>query len=413
MILPKSMLSKSFLLQAPLAPPLQSSKLPADPKQRKYRYVGALFALGTAIFLFVGYPLHRRTLPSLSQAPATPTVGALHIHSADSHDSNVTIEAIVDAARENHLDFVILTDHNKQKPKSLSINGVTVLSSAELSTPFGHVIQLGATYTLDSTLRDTPLIHQNIRAAGGRPIIAHPSDRKRPWSGPLADASGLEIANLAAATRRAARPFFLGLLPHWAAWSLNPQWVLAQLYDRDDEALKLWDAQVDPQFVGTCGSDTHGWIPVDLNLRAWYLVIDAPLPAHELRPAAIVSHLQQGHFHCVAGLLGHHPDFRFGARHRNAWSGGPGDSLPHTQVEELLVKGPSLNGLPSQIVLLRDGAEVSRSVSPTLTYPHPTAGTYRAEVYAKVPNLLWGSHSVPVIYSNKLRVLPAASEPGS
>ena len=354
------------------------------------------------------YQIRHHELPSLAASQSGRLVGAFHMHSNDSHDSNVPVEDLAAAARQNNLDFLIVTDHNKQKPSALTIAGVTLLSYAELSTVYGHVVGLGANYTLDRTLRDDAAVLRHIRGAGGAPVITHPSDLKRPWSASTRGAAGVEIANLAAAARRVAQPAFFGMLPLLISWPLNPPLALAQLIDRDAGALSLWDANPDPQFVGLCGTDAHGWIPLALNLRAWFLVIDSP-GAPDNRPAALLKAVQEGNFHCVSGLLGRDPTFAFSARLHGQPVASPGASVRRDGIDELAVNAPSTSAGPSQIVLLRDGREITRTVGNTLLLASPEPGTYRTEIRALVPNLLFGSRWEPVIYSNRLRILPAGA----
>src|SRR5690606_7615214 len=123
--------------------------------------------------------------------------------------------------------------------------GVVLLSAAELKTPFGHLIQLGAIDLLHPDRRREVSVHGAVRALGGVPILAHPSDRRRPWGGAIDGAGGLEIANLSSSARRRGGPVFAGLLGAAAAWRLRPGLALAQTYDRDEAALRRWDGESD------------------------------------------------------------------------------------------------------------------------------------------------------------------------
>ena len=57
------------------------------------------------------------------------------------------------------------------------------------------------------------------------------------------------------------------------------------------------------------------------------------------------------------------------------------------------------------VVLFRNGEEVTRSQGGRLRYADPTPGTYRVEVRLPVPGVLWGYRVLPVIYSNRIRVV--------
>lgn len=363
---------------------------------------GTLVALAVATVLMV----RTRNVPTLDRAQVPHAVGVFHLHSANSHDSQVPLETYLDAAHALGLDFIVLTDHNNQSPHAQTRDSVTVLSYAELSTSLGHVVQLGAPYTLARDMRQSPAVLSTLRTMGATPIVAHPSDLKRPWTGAVDGAGGIEIANVAASARRAAQPVFLGLLPQLLAWPLNANAVMTSLYDRDNGALALWDEQSDPSVVGLCGTDAHGWLPSTLNLQTWFVVTEVALPEGDGRAAAIVDALRGGRFHCVAAQLGRDPEFAFTAWHNGENAGGPGDTIPQDKVTALSVSAPNSTHGVNQIVLLRNGAEITRSTGRTMRYESPPPGTYRVEIRALVPNLLLGEHWVPVIYSNRIRVAP-------
>ncbi|HET6346049.1 MAG TPA: hypothetical protein VFH51_14025, partial [Myxococcota bacterium] len=302
---------------------------------RSSRHPGRSALAATVILVtLMALVVRSRRLPVLSPSAEHRWVGAYHLHSSDSHDSHVSAEAYAEAARAEDLDFIILTDHNNQKAQALTLQGVTVLSFAELSTGFGHVVQVGANYTVEPAQRGGAGVLEAIRAASGVPMVAHPSDTKRPWTGPVASIGGLEVANLSASARRAARPWFLGLFPELLAWPLRDDIALAQLYDRDEAALALWDSQPDPTVVGLCGVDAHGWIAPALNLRAWHIVLDVPSGSQAPRADVVVGALRQGRFHCVAGLAGRDPLFRFGARRGGDWVASAGDTMARDAVEQ-------------------------------------------------------------------------------
>lgn len=378
------------------------------PPQRRHIAAAVGLLLGVGLL----YRVSTRPLPIMSPAGERHVVGAFHLHSKDSHDSEIALETYTEAAHAAGLDFIILTDHNSQRTHVVS-NDVTVLSYAELSTGFGHVVGLGGQRLLEREERDSPAIHQAFRQAGGIGIVTHPTDLKRPWTGPWKEAGGLEIANLAASARRQAGPLFVGLLPQLITWGLNRPLTLAQIYDRDDSALAQWDALADPAVIGMCGNDAHGWIDVGLNVQGWILVLDAPAPAGDGRAATVLEALHRGRFHCVAGIFGRDPDFRFGARRGADWVAEPGDTIGRERVDQLVIRSPSSNLAVNQIVLLRDGSEVTRTLGNSLVYADPQPGTYRAEIRALVPRTVLGARWLPVVYSNRIRILPApAPAPG-
>ncbi|MEE8409281.1 MAG: hypothetical protein V3T05_06735, partial [Myxococcota bacterium] len=198
-----------------------------------------------------------RELPLLESSNERGVIGAFHIHSESSHDSSLTLDELTRTAAAIGLDFIIVTDHNNQIGGPVQRNGVLVVSSAEVSTPFGHLIQLGADRVPEREHRSGLDIHSRLRANGAVPILAHPTDPKRPWTGPLEGIGGLEVVNLSTAARQIGGPIFVGLLPNLITYRLNPTLAVAQLYSRDPRALERWDAESDPRIVGLCGVDAH------------------------------------------------------------------------------------------------------------------------------------------------------------
>ncbi len=372
--------------------------------------------VAVALFGTLGARVYYGKLPELAPAPESRVVGVFHVHSDMSHDSTLTLDTLTATAHDLGLEFVVVTDHNAQLAGPTYRNDVLVLSYAELSTPLGHVIQLGAGELLREEDRRAPDVPAKIRAVGGIPIIAHPTDRKRPYDGSLASVGGLEVTSFAASARRYGGASFLGFVPIVAAYRANPMLTLAQLYDRDQRALARWDGELAAGVVGLCGTDSHGrFTDLALNLRTWLVVIDAPLPEGGARPAALIEHLGRGRFHCVAGLFGSDPEFSFAAYRGQDPVAAPGDEVAESEVEALVAVGPETSADAATIVLLRNGEEVARVNAAQLSYPAPRPGTYRVEVRLAVPGLLFGHELVPVIYSNRIRVRqappPAAPEP--
>ncbi len=234
-----------------------------------------IFVLGLlCIVAWLGYRIHQRQITHLLQSEEfTGLRGAYHVHSVQSHDSQLTLDQIAQAAADLGLDFVVLSDHNQQSAGAVVRHGVLLLSYAELSTPFGHLVQFGARDMVSKEDRGSAEIHAHVATLGGDSILAHPADRKREWNGPVQGAGGVEIANIASAARRRGGPLFLGLLPALLAWKGRPELALVQLYDRDIRALRLWDGELNPGFVGLCAVDAHGRIPLRENLDLWTVVL--------------------------------------------------------------------------------------------------------------------------------------------
>lgn len=360
--------------------------------------------LACAVIAFLYTHALRRPVPRFRDGAQQLIRGSFHVHSESSHDCELTLEQIARAAKKAGLEFVVVTDHDAQLAGPVTIDDITIVSSAELSTPFGHLIQLGAADILPKTERARLSIHNAVTALGGVPIISHPTDPKRPWVGPIFGAGGIEIANLATSARRRGGPVFAGLLPALTVWRLRPPLAIAQVYDRDAGALRRWDGESDPGFVGLCGNDAHGHIPLSVNLVAWTVVLERSLPEEpDRRGAAVVEAIRTGRFHCAAGFLGDRPHFAFYAALDDGSVTLPGDVVPSDQIRALVVEGPALESGSPKLVLLRNGEEIVKTRGTELTYTHPRPGTYRVEIRVLLPGVLAGEREVPAVYSNRIK----------
>ena len=363
----------------------------------------------TAAVLFLvgmGYRVRYRSIPVLESSSDAHPIGAFHVHSVSSHDGHASLEEIAADADALGLDFVVVTDHNRQLAGPIQIGHVTVLSYAELSTPFGHVIALGSHELPDVEERERIGVVRRIRDLKGLPIATHPGDPKRPWDGPVAHLGGVEIANLASSARRRGGPIFVGLLSTLLAYPINRDLALAQIYDRDARSLQRWDGESRPDFIGLCGTDAHGRpLPLKDNLRTWVVALESPLPsAPEDRPRAVLMNLVGGRFHCAAGLFGMDPEFDFVAVSGGRRIAVGGGTTYASQIDALEIVSPRTSTDQPTLVLFRNGEEVMRTQESFLRYAAPPIGTYRVEVRLAIPGVLFGYRVIPVIYSNRIRI---------
>ena len=74
--------------------------------------------------------------------------------------------------------------HEPDVPLSLAVYFRTDDASVEASLE-RHLVQLGARSVLEKEDRDNLQLLGSVRARGGLPILAHPSDPRRPWHGPM------------------------------------------------------------------------------------------------------------------------------------------------------------------------------------------------------------------------------------
>ena len=348
-----------------------------------------------------------RTLPAVFSDSATGLTGVFHIHSDTSHDGRVPYRELVRAGVEIGADFLVFAEHNVFADRAQPVDGPLIISGTELSARPGHLIQLGLDTVPGSAMRDSEGLIGFIRARGGLAIAAHPESPKRPWNGPDEQLSGLEIVSTSADLRHKIAAGYPALAAALAVYPVNRALAMAQLYRRDDAALARWDAQSDPGVVGLCGTDTHGWVAPAAQYSTWRIVLDPwNPPLSSVSPDDVVDRLGEGRFVCVAGLLrGGAPEFRFTAR-GDASEVHQGSSVAIESVSALEVVVGRAPESGATLVLIRDGEEVARTDQDRLSYTDLAAGTYRVEIRAPLPRLLWGEFEVPVLYSNRIRLEP-------
>ncbi len=348
-----------------------------------------------------------RELPRFEPAPTSGLRGVFHIHSDASHDGRVPYAELVDAGQRLGVDFLVFTDHNRRPARSQPDAGPIIVSGSELSTAFGHLIQLGLDTVPRKAMRDSAGLTDFLHEQGAIAIASHPESPKRPWTGSDAGLDGFEITSSSSDLRVRIQDGYHRLAGPLAAYLVNRKLALAQLYRRDDAALRRWDARVDSRVIGICGTDTHGWIAPHLQYSTWQVVLDEfETPQERATPEDVISRVAEGRFVCLASLLdGGTPHFRFTAEGPavTVHQGGTGSADSVTTLE---VTAPTMHGSSTVITVFRDGSPVSSTEAPTLSYDAPEPGTYRVEILARLPRLLWGYREVPVLYSNRIRLLP-------
>ncbi len=346
-----------------------------------------------------------RDLPEFAADPSAGLRGVFHIHSDASHDGRVPYSEMIEAGRFLEVDFLVFTEHNLRPERLQPRGGPIVVSASELSTAFGHLIQLGLDSVPRKAMRDSAGLLGFLHENGAIAIASHPESPKRPWNGPDSGLDGFEIASSSADLRVRTEKGYLGLAGPLAAFLVNRRLALAQLYRRDGAVLARWDAQPDPSVFGICGTDTHGWIAPQLQYRTWQVLLDPwEPPPQGVTPDDIINRLTEGRFICIASLLpGGAPHFLFTAE-SDGRSLPQGSSVPTDSVSKLTVSAPVFADSPATIVLLRDGIPVHQTEGDSLVYTALEPGTYRVEVRARIPRLLWGSFEVPVLYSNRIEL---------
>src|SRR3954465_14441553 len=116
---------------------------PRPPRLR--RILVRAFLIFWVAVLLDGYFTHL-PLKDLGRRAPGEVVGILHVHTRVSHDGGGTLEGAIQAARNAHMYFITITEHNVPFDRS-RLNklptDIIVLPGEEVSTPNGPCLALG------------------------------------------------------------------------------------------------------------------------------------------------------------------------------------------------------------------------------------------------------------------------------
>jgi hypothetical protein len=381
-----------------------------------------LAALAAMIYLLLPPKPRHLSTEALLNAPVVR--GAFHVHTRRS-DGSGTIEQVAAAAGRARLSFVIVTDHGdaaRPPEPPVYLDGVLVIDAVEVSTDGGHVVALGmpvAPYPLAGEARD---VVEDIARLGGMSIAAHPDSPKpslrwTDWSSPV---DGIEWLNADSEWRdegagRLARAIM--------TYPFRRPETLATLLDRQDDAIKRWEALLARRpVVALAAGDAHARIGLSgepdagrfaLHLPAYeemFRTFSIAIPRLALSgdaaadAEAIVTSVLEGNVFSsidaiaapsVLGFTGTSSGIRVGI----------GGRLPVGKPVDFTVETNA--PADARIRLLKDGTVVTENGGPTLRYTAPEGpGVYRVEV--SLPGAP-GSPAIPWIFSNPIYVRPPAA----
>lgn len=324
--------------------------------------------------------------------------GVLHVHSTYS-DGAGDIPTILEAAGRAGVDFVLLCDHNTQRPlrdgwESRSAGRPLLLIGTEVTVEHGaFLLALDMPPEWEPTIGQSPQTAiDEVRSHGGLPIVSLPFDVKHPWRDWDAHGfEGLEVLNLSTIARRHIN--FLSLL-----WLLpiyqfkGARAVLRALVTRPDQALARWDRITrggTRQSVGIGALDAHALMKIgskkypipsyedSFHAAATHVLIPRGTPTGDLR-RAIYDALRAGHCYFSYDCLRPVADIRFGAR--TSHSPSPiimGDRVARPVGGSVVLTAQAET--PVLLRLYRDGAIVAGGSAGNLTFDAREPGAYRLE----------------------------------
>lgn len=349
--------------------------------------------------------------------------GVVHVHTRAS-DGGGTVHDVVRAARTSGLDFVVLTDHNVLDDREMAgdYGGVLVLGGVECTVPQGHVIffDLPPAPLVGVEERGPELLAalQPVRT----PVIAHPTNRVRPWRGEWISGAGIELISADSQWRgRSALELGAAIL----ALPFVRSWAFASLVRPPTEALKIW--QELPRPVAIIGSvNAHSLLELPGG-REWrfpryedlfaliqtraYLPEETPDDPSS-RLLALRQALEAGRVDVTLPAFGRPPTVRFVVE-----DAGPvgerevvGGIVVRSPERELHASVPH-SGVPIRFTLWRNGERYGQVESPGIPrfdLSDPPAGAWRVQVEQVRPSR-FGARYLPWVYTNEIHVVEADS----
>ena len=326
--------------------------------------------------------------------------GVIHIHTRYSHDAHGHIEDVIRVANEQHLDYVIVTEHNNLHPLRDGWQGwhggTLVLIGAEISPRSGHYRAFSVTREIDRDHLDTQQVIDEVNRQGGLGFIAHPyfkNGRWRDWT--VHGFTGIEAYNVAHDTldenkmrlalwtlTTAAEPFYLSIL------------------DRPYDPLAKWDEMIwqHGRVVGIGSSDAHEFHVLGMRFARYEDLFQMArthvlITSDKLDAAAIYDAYCKGHVYIGIGIIGNPKGFTFMADNQKEVLGIMGDEVALTPGLELTVSTPAT----ANLTLFKDGVAVDAITASEWHIPVASAGVYRVEAMRQ---------GKPWIISNPIYVRP-------
>lgn len=344
--------------------------------------------------------------------------GVIHVHSTHTGEIHEAFDELLNAARDNELDFVLLTEHYSTAYDTTAVTldgfyGTTLfVAGNEIDTRTGDRLLMipGGADAADLRNSETPNVLKSIRDKNRIALIAYP-ERFRSWDEAF---DGIEVNNLFTTSKQASR---LTLPDVFWSFPAYRSLAMARHFRRPDDNLARFDQLAAQRKISLhIGLDAHSnvgfhifgdelghrFLGIKLDpyadvfrLSRLHVLIDGNQP---LTRETLIDAIRGGRFFNGFDVLGDTKGFSFVATGSGNTS-TMGDEVPFTAGMTLKVVSP----LPARVVILKNGERVHDAVAAReVSLDVPTPGTYRVEVYRQDLGDIFSS--VPWILSNPIYV---------
>jgi hypothetical protein len=347
--------------------------------------------------------------------------GVIHVHSFLGGHSTGTFTEMIEAAKSNGLDFVIMTEHpqNDFDTSATTLNGlhggVLFINGNEVDLTSGDRLLLvpGTDTASNASTKSTQQVIDEQKARGGLAIVAYPSEFGS-WEAKGFD--GIEVYNLFTNTRRMNRV----VTAFDALWSYGtyPDLVFANFFQRPTDELKRWDdvlAGGNRKIVATAGNDAHSNVGLSVNDSAGHQLLGIKLDPYErsfhvvrthvliekgqpLTRDSLLKSIARGRCYISFDIFGDGSGFDLTAR-KDSHEATMGDEVALSNGLRLKASAP----LVCRFLILRNGTVVGqKSGERMMEFEIHERGAYRVEAY--LDSLPPPADAKPWIISNPIYV---------
>jgi hypothetical protein len=188
--------------------------------------------------------------------------GVIHVHTFLGGHSLGTFDEVVEAARANALDFVVMTEHPSRHVDTAEATlkgiheGVLFVNGTELSAANGErIFVIPGTGTAEATAPDAQSLITENKTSERLAFVAYP-ETMRDWN--FTGYDGIEVYNLYTNSQRVSYTLlFFDLL--WSSRSQR-ELLFSTFYEKPAENLRRWDELMSARglrLTAIAGNDAH------------------------------------------------------------------------------------------------------------------------------------------------------------
>jgi hypothetical protein len=335
-----------------------------------------------------------------SASAYTDYKGVIHVHSSLGGHSTGNLADVIEAARQNRLSFVVMTEHTSPLMDTSAMTlkgihaGVLFVNGNEVSTASHDRLLLvpGNAEAITANTIGTQEVLAQQKAQDSLSFIAYPHEFSS-WD--VSDYDGMEIYNLYTNTKKI--NYFVTFFDWlWSYWSYADL-MFARFYERPSDELKKWDEVMrakNRRIVAIAGNDAHANVGFQLGDRTGKRLIGVHLDPYERTFSVVRNHvlmekeksltretlleaIRSGHCYIAFDIFGDATGFTFTAEN-NQGRKIMGDEIELLDGVRLIVTTP----VKSRVLLIKDGQVIRDEDGTTRKeFPAGERGVYRVEVY--------------------------------